>query len=233
MKPRGSTPGFFLLAGFLICSLVLIPDLPAAQMYRADERTYNFEIGSAWEKQNLYWLGGNAGWRLNSQEHVVANSKAYYLDFIGGASGRDGLTLGYAMGGPRIQWGIQSRGYSPFARLFAGGIQIRDDSRDRNRFGVGVGAGIVFAIQDQLDVTFESRVGHADRLWSQVSVGLSLKWDKWVLFYAKKAKEIGLRTYEITEGVVKDGVQAPGKAWNWMTEGAGSEEEKKNDGDAK
>ncbi len=185
--------------------------------YIPEKQQYELELGSMWEKSNLYWLGGNVGFHIGRCMFSQSQTCQQYADVIFGAGGRDGLTNGVLL--PSLRWqfiDVKDR-FVPHARLMVGVMNISDKDRDKSTFSYGIGYGWTTAVHERLDLKFEIRAGYADQLWSQSFLSFSFKFDKWVDYFAKKLEGLGIAgkvikgAAGITGRIIKGTVETTGK----------------------
>jgi hypothetical protein len=185
--------------------------------YVPEKTEYNFELGSMWEVKNMYWLGGSMGFHIGKCMFSESQSCQQFADFTGGASGRSGFTNGLLMSSLRWQFTDLKDSFVPHARVLLGAINHRDEERDRTVFAYGIGYGITAAIHERLDLKLELRGGGGDRLWSQGFISFSLKFDRFVDYFAKKLESMGMAgrivkgTAEITGKIIQGTVETTGK----------------------
>lgn len=185
--------------------------------YVPEKVEYNFELGTMWEASNLYWLGGNMGFHLGRCMFSQSQTCQQFADFMGGVGGRSGHTNGVVFSSLRWQFTDLSDKFVTHARVLLGAINHRDEQRDRTVFAYGVGYGVTAAIHERLDLKFELRAGHGDQWWSQSFVSFSLKFDRFVDYFAKKLEQMGIAgrlvkgTAEFTGKVIRGTVETSGK----------------------
>lgn len=185
--------------------------------YIPEKIEYNFELGSMWEASNLYWIGGSLGFHLGPCMFSPSQTCQQYADFIGGSGGHSGFTTGVLFSSLRWQFTDLSKSFVPHARILLGAMNHRDEERDRSEFAYGIGYGFTTAVHERLDLKFEFRVGGGDQLWSQSFVSFSLKFDKFVDYFAQKLEAMGVAgklvkgTAEFTGNVIKGTVETSGK----------------------
>lgn len=175
------------------------------------KRDYGVEIGGMWEKNNLYWVGGNAGFHIGRCVFSESQTCQQYFDIIGGVGGRNGLTNGVAAGALRWQFVSYPNKYSPFARLYLGVMNIRDNERDKNHLAYGVGYGLSASVHRKVDLKAEVRVGEADQTYAMAFFSINLKVDSLVGFFADQIHRIKEGTVEATGKVLKTTIEAPQK----------------------
>ena len=184
--------------------------------YVPAKRDYGFEVGGMWEKTNLYWVGGNAGFHIGRCIFSESQSCQQYFDVIGGVSGREGLTVGIAAASLRWQFISFPKRYSPFARVFGGLASIRDDERDSSEVAYGIGYGIATSVHKNVDLKWEIRFGHAHQTFSQTFVSVNLKIDDLIVYFADKVHNLGKGTLKATGNVINKTINAPKKMLQWM-----------------
>lgn len=169
------------------------------------QRDYGLELGAMFEQNNLYWLGGYMGFHMGPCWLSTSETCQQYIDAIGGAGGREGLTIGTLFAALRWQFVKVPVYFSPSLRLLVGAMNIRDDHRDRTTLAGGLGYGITTSVHERVDLKIEARAGYSDQFWSQVFLGVNLKMDRWVDYFAKKLQKLG-----------EDTVKAPVKVFDWV-----------------
>ncbi len=185
--------------------------------YVPEKTEFNFELGSMAEANNLYWLGGSMGFHIGRCMFSQSQTCQQFADFIGGAGGRSGFTNGVLLSSLRWQFIDLKSKFVTHARVLAGAINHRDEERNRTVFAYGVGYGITTSIHERLDLKFEIRGGYGDKAWSQSFVSLSIKFDKFVTYFAKKLDRLGMAgrlvkgTAELTGKIIKGTVETTGK----------------------
>ena len=185
--------------------------------YVPERREYNIEIGSMYEERNQYWLGASMGFHIGRCIFSRSQSCQQFTDLIGGVGGRDGMTNGTFLSSVRWQFTDLSDNYATHARIFIGGINHNDDFRDGVEFTYGMGFGITTSVHDRLDLRLETRLGQADRPWGQTFLALSLKFDRWVDYFAEKLESMGVAgklikgTAEVTGNVIQGTIETTGK----------------------
>ena len=186
-------------------------------IYVPEKMEYNFELGSMWEANNQYWLGGNMGFHIGRCMFSKSHSCQQYADFTAGAGGRSGYTNGVLFSSVRWQFTDLKKRLVPHIRVLMGAINHRDETRDRTVFAYGVGYGVTTSVHKRLDLKFEVRGGYGDKWWSQSFVSFSLKFDQFVDYFAKKLEDMGMAgrlvkdTAKFTGKVIKGTVETTGK----------------------
>lgn len=149
--------------------------------YTPEVREYGIEIGSMWENDSLYWLGGKVGFHLGNCIFNQKSSCQQYLDLITGVGGRDGETLGYLLAGLRWQFVDLPRAVAPSVRLLAGMVNVRDSVRDKFVGTIGMDYSWSVPVHPSVDLKATARAGYADdRYWSQAFIGADFKIDRWI-----------------------------------------------------
>ncbi|MCB0362127.1 MAG: hypothetical protein KDD35_05380 [Bdellovibrionales bacterium] len=163
------------------------------EAYAPQKREYFLDIGSMWEKQNLYWLGGEFGLHVGSCVFSKSQTCQQYFDLLGGVAGADGTTVGLLLASLRWQFVNFPSRYSPALRIFVGSIYLHDLNREEDVPTVGLGYALTTTVHERLDLKLEARLGHArgEQIWSQFYLAMGLKLDSWVDYFANKIKKIG------------------------------------------
>ena len=181
--------------------------------YVPTKEDYALEIGSMWERKNLYWLGALVGFHTGTCPFARMRDCQNYVDIIAGAGGRNGLNSRLMLASLRFQFVNFPSSYSPLARAFVGGIHIRDSEMDRsNRFNVvyGFGFGVTTSVHQRVDLKTEVRIGHGDQLWSQVFLSANVKIDKWIDYFAAQINEFSRDTTGVAKDACKSTIELPG-----------------------
>jgi hypothetical protein len=173
---------------------------------------YSLEIGSMWENNNLYWLSGSVGFHLGKCLFTETQTCQQYADIFSGVGGRDAETHGLLTGGLRWQWVNFPSSWSPLARVFAG-IQNTHEPRLAQIYPVfGVGLGWTTYLHERADLRVEMRVGKGREVFSQSFIGLQVKMDKLVEYFASKLKDFGVGTAKVTSSVIKGTLKTSGES---------------------
>ncbi len=175
-----------------------------------EKKDYMTEIGAMWEKQSQYWMAAGLGWHIGPCIFSKSQTCQQYIDLLGGAAGREGLTTGLIMAGPRWQFVSFPKTYSPFVRVLGGVMSLRDDERDKQIFAAALGIGTVVSVHERVDLKFELRSGHGDRAWVQGFVGLNFKMEKWLDYFSQRLIDLGYGTLKATGSAFQDGMKASG-----------------------
>lgn len=185
------------------------------------KRDYGLEFGSMWETQTLYWAGARVGFHLGRCMFTNSMSCQQYWDVLGGVGGRDGYTNGLLLTGPRWQFINYPSPISPSVTLYIGAANFIDSSRKKQELSYGLGYALNVAVHENLDLRFEIRAGGGDQEWSQAFVGLGIKIDKIVTYYADKLKDLGDSTVDIGGKVIKGGGTGIYKIGEGVVKGTG------------
>lgn len=191
--------------------------------YVPEQKEYGFELGAMWENRNMYWLAGSYGHHLGKCVLYTSENCQHYGDIIVGTGGSEYITNGVLLASLRWQFVSFPKVFSPMARVFVGGVRVRDDDRDSNALTYGIGYGFTTSMHENLDFRTEIRVGQGAAFWSQLFLSFALKIDKWVDYYAKKINHLGdttgkvmRKTVTTTGAVVGKTVSAPVEVANWL-----------------
>lgn len=186
----------------------------AYRAYVPEKIDYAFELGSMWEDKNLYWVAGQIGFHAGRCMFSQSQTCQQYVDALAGAGGRDGQTNGMFLGALRWQFISFPEPFSPSIRLFAGVVRIRDDVRDADHFAYGIGYGWTASVHERVDLSLEARIGGADQMWSQVFIGVHLKADRWLAYFAEKMKEFGGDAAKMTGSAIRGTLRTGGEVMN-------------------
>ena len=185
--------------------------------YIPENKEYNLEVGTMWEKNDQYWLGGLLGFHIGRCILSQSETCQQYADFIGGVGGREGITDGTFLSSVRWQFtDLHAKG-AQLARIMVGVMNQRDNERDRTIFTYGIGYGWTTSVHKRLDLKIEGRIGYGDRVWGQIFVGFAIKLDRWVDYFAQRLEDMGVAgqflkgTADITGKVIKGTVETTGK----------------------
>lgn len=155
------------------------------QTYIPQNREYFLDLGSMWERKNMYWLGGELGFHVGSCLFSLSQTCQQYLDILGGVGGAEGVTIGLGLASLRWQFVNFPSQVSPLGRIFVGIINLHDDDRKQKALAGGIGYGLTTTVHKKMDLKFEVRAGfgHRGELWGQAFVALGLKLDSWVDYF--------------------------------------------------
>ena len=167
--------------------------------YAPQNREYFFDIGSMWERQNMYWLGGELGFHLGNCVFSESPTCQQYFDLIGGVAGAEGITMGMALVSLRWQFVHFPSRMSPSVRIFTGINNLHDEDRNRQVMTSGLGYALTASLHPRMDLKLEVRAGFGrqQEIWSQVYIALGLKLDSWVDYFTTKLKQLGRGTAEV------------------------------------
>lgn len=169
------------------------------------------EFGSMWYDSNLFWMGVNTGWHLGTCFFGQSQTCQQYFDLLIGVSARDSNTHYFYSPGLRWQFVNFPKTWSPFVRLFVGGLHSIESHGIRDYTLYGGGIGFSTFLHRRADFRVEARVGKADIVYSQLFISIQLKVDRWVDFFANKLEQIGIGAVKtVGKGVVK-GVEVVGE----------------------
>ena len=186
--------------------------------YLPMNRDYSVELGTMWEQQTLYWMGGRIGFHIGTCVFSSSQTCQQYWDLFGGVGGRDGYTNGLLLTGMRWQFINYPSVVSPYVSVYGGTMTLNDSVRTGIIPTYAIGYGWSIAAHDNLDLHFGFKFGGGDQEWSQVHVGLGIKIDRLVSYYAEKIKGVGEATVNVGGKVIKGTVDVGGK----VIEGTGS-----------
>lgn len=155
------------------------------QTYIPQKREYFLDLGSMWERKNMYWLGGELGFHVGRCLFSLSQTCQQYLDILGGVGGAEGVTAGLGLASLRWQFVNFPSQVSPLGRIFLGVINLHDDDRKEKALAAGLGYGLTTTVHPKMDLKFEVRigVGYRGEVWGQAFVALGLKLDSWVDYF--------------------------------------------------
>jgi hypothetical protein len=178
--------------------------------YAPQRRDYALDLGSMWENRALYWLGGTIGFHAGRCVFSASETCQNFVDLLGGVGGRDGSTQGLAAGSLRWQFIGFPRVVSPFARVFAGALRLRDAERDEIVPAYGLGYGITVTVHERMDLKLEARAGYGEQAFSQTFFSIGFRADKWIDYVARRIKGVGKGAVNATGTVIEKGIEATG-----------------------
>ncbi len=184
---------------------------------------YSIELGSFWERQSLYWVGGAVEQNIGECWLFGTDNCQQFIGLHIASSGRDGLTLGLYQMSLRWQYVSLPKTYSPFFRLI-GGVNIRNGAGESKAYGTGaLGLGVNVVLTPVVDLRVEARGGTSqDKIYGVGFLGFHIKTERFIEVFAKKLKDIGLDLFsETAEGAktllketqkgVKEVIDIPGR----------------------
>lgn len=182
--------------------------------YVPRQTDYAVELGLMSARDDLFWSGLMVGSHLGSCIFSSGERCQQFIDGLVGVGIREGETQAHLWLGPRWQYVNFPARSSPFWRLF-GGVASISRPEVRGVFGVfGGGAGVVTYLHDKVDVHLEARAVVTDRAFYQVLLGLNIKADRLLEYFAVKLKDLGV-------GTVRTAIDATGTALKATGEGLG------------
>ncbi len=173
-------------------------------------REYDVELGAMWEDQTMYWVGGRVGFHVGRCMFSGSQTCQQYWDLLGGVGGRDGSTNGLLLTGPRWQFVNYPNILSPAISLYVGAMTLSDANRSKEVLTYGIGYSITMAVHENLDLRLQLRAGGGDKEWSQGFVGLGIKIDNLVTYYANKLNRLKEGAVDKTTTVIKGTVKGAG-----------------------
>lgn len=189
--------------------------------YVPQKYDYGLELGGAWGDMNYYSLGANLGYHVGRCVFSDSQRCQQYVDIIGNINGRDGHTHHLGLASLRWQWMRFPSPWSPMTRILSGVSNQIIPGQVRQYFVYGLGAGITTYLHPRADLRFEIRAYQADRIYTQASISVMFKMEKWVEYFAEKLKDIGVGTAEVTGSVVGGAVDVVGDAASGAAEATG------------
>jgi hypothetical protein len=181
--------------------------------YAPLKRDYSFELGGAWQESNYYYLGGLIGFNIGECRFYKDPSCQQYFDVTSGIAAKSAHTHAIWSAGLRYQLVQFPKTYSPFFRVFGGGMVTQIVGQDfYYRHLGGVGFGIISSLHEQVDLRIEGRLGYSNQSFGMLVIGGQLKIDKLITYFADKLQEFGIDTVEATGNVVNEAGELGGKA---------------------
>lgn len=175
---------------------------------------YSLELGLMSARDDLFWAGAMMGAHLGPCVFSASETCQQFVDGIIGVAVREGETQGHFWLSPRWQYVNFPARFSPFWRVF-GGIANIARPENRGMHGVfGGGAGVTTYLHDKVDLHAEARWVATDRVFYQVLLGINVKADRLLEYFAVKLKELGV-------GTVRTAIDATGTAIEATGEGLG------------
>lgn len=178
------------------------PSVEKPPIEQISKNEYQFELGSMWEKESLYWFGLTYG-RNFGKCYLINKECSQYFDVTGGVGGREAFSEGLVLAGLRWQLDYLNFGelhkFTPAFKFFGGAINIRDNSRDRQVGTIGAGASLSARLHKNLNLKWESRIGTGDQVWVQTMISISLKLDSFVEGVGESIEKIGSATVNATK----------------------------------
>ncbi|MEQ1666461.1 MAG: hypothetical protein ABL927_13920, partial [Bdellovibrionales bacterium] len=135
-RAQGRTPWVFFIFVFLFFTHVRLsaqdkPSVEKPPIEQISKNEYQFELGSMWEKESLYWFGLTYG-RNFGKCYLINKECSQYFDVTGGVGGREAFSEGLVLAGLRWQLDYLNFGellkFTPAFKFFGGAINIRDNS---------------------------------------------------------------------------------------------------------
>jgi hypothetical protein len=184
--------------------------------YAPEKNEYQAELGGMWEKASLYWLGIAYGHHMGRCLWAESQNCQQYFDVIAGFGNRDAVSESTLLGGLRWQFVSFPKPFSPLVRVFAGGMDVRDETRNRMVGAYGAGFGFAATIHPRLDLKWELRAGQADAFWATTMVTFSMRIDHVVDYFADKVISVGHSTAHATGAIIESTLSAPKTFVDWF-----------------
>lgn len=206
-----------LLSFVLMASVVRAePDtlLGEAPPYVPRKTDYALESGLMSARDDLFWSAAMIGVHTGRCVFSLSETCQQFIDGFLGLGVRESETQGHFWLSPRWQYVNFPQRYSPFWRVFGGMASV---ARPENRgvFGVfGTGVGITTFLHDKVDLHAEARIVASDRVYYQLLLGINIKADRLLEYFALKLKDFGI-------GTVHTAIDATGTAIEATSEGLG------------
>lgn len=189
--------------------------LSKAPPYVPRATDYAIELGLFETRRPSVWVAGNVGFHLGrcmfSQSHFCEQ----YFDVIAGAAVREAQTHGLYLGSVRWQYIDFPERYSIFWRVMGGAAYLQRGNDSLWKTAGGLGIGVTNYLHRNVDLRFEARAGLADHFFYQGLLGIQIKTDHLLEFFARKLKDLGV-------GTVNTAIEATGTAIKATGEGLGA-----------
>lgn len=171
-------------------------------------REYGIELGGAWTRSNLYWVGVTHGRHIGKCILSDSETCQQFFDITGGMAGRDAQS--HYLGALSLRWQFVNfpKVWSPFTRFYVGGMHSIEPSLVRDRLLWGVGTGFTTYLHPQADLRVEVRTGFTGQdNFSQLMVSAIIKLDKILEYFVVRLAEVGYGTVKVTGTVVSTVVE--------------------------
>lgn len=185
-----------------------------APPYVPRKTDYAVDLGLMSSKDDLFWSGVLMGYHIGECPFIDSTTCQWYLDGIIGVAAREAETQGHLWVSPRWQYVNFPDRYSTFWRLILGAANIARPENRGYQGVAGVGVGVVNYLHDKVDVHVEGRFVATDRLYGQAVLGVNIKVDRLLEYFAHRLKDLGV-------GTVRTAIEATGTAIEATEEGLG------------
>jgi hypothetical protein len=188
--------------------------LSQAPPYVPRSTDYSLELGLFQTRRPSVWLGGNVGFHLGRCVLSKSHFCEQYFDVIGGAAVREAQTYGLFLGSLRWQYIDFPERYSIFWRVFGGTSHTQRGERSEWLPTGGAGLGVTTYLHRNVDLRLEARAGVADRFYSQGLIGIQIKTDNLLEYFAKKLRDLGVGTVNTAIEATGTAIKATGEGLN-------------------
>lgn len=172
---------------------------------------YGIEFGTGWGRENTYHFGANFGTHLGRCVFSESQTCQQYADALLTNWGREGQSMTSLQASLRWQFVSFPSPWSPFARIALGGGAFRRPDRDGQAVLASVGYGVATYLHPRADLRFELRLGWAEVPVGQILMSVQIKTDRWLSYFASKARDLGAGTISATGSVLKTTVGVTGQ----------------------
>jgi hypothetical protein len=184
---------------------------------------YSVELGLQSNRDDLLWVGALMGRHVGNCIFADSDTCQQYLDAIIGAGIREAETQGHFLASLRWQYINLPKRYSPYWRLIGGVASLHRPDTERGLHGVvGAGVGIVTYLHEKVDLRLEARALSLDRAYYQVTLGINIKVDKLLTFFAIKLRDFGYGTISTAIKATDTAIKATGEGIGGVVEGVKS-----------
>jgi hypothetical protein len=175
---------------------------------------YGLEFGSGWGRENTYHFGANLGTHLGRCVFSESQTCQQYADALVSNWGREGQSMTALQASLRWQFVNFPSSWSPFARIALGGGVFRLPGREGETMVASIGYGVSTYLHPRADLRIELRVGIAEVPVGQVMFSFQVKTDRWLSYFATKARDLGYGAVSGAGAVLKTTAGITGQVVN-------------------
>lgn len=191
--------------------------LGPAPPYTPRETDYSLELGLMSAKDDLFWSGALIGKHLGRCPFSLSESCQQFIDGLIGVAARESETQGHFLASLRWQYVNMPDRYSPYWRILGGTANVaRSESRGWRGTG-GIGVGVTTYLHEKVDLRLELRAIALDRAYYQAVIGMNIKVDRLLIYFAKKLRDLGYGTVETAIEATGTALKATGEAVGGVT----------------